>query len=244
MSTTDASKRTAVVLAGGTGTRLRPFTMSIPKPLLPVGDVPIVEVVIRQLAAAGFERVVLTLGHLAPLFTAFLGDGERLGVRLEYCLEDQPLGTAGPLRLIDGLEDVLVMNGDLLTTLDYSELVNAHVRSGASATIAVSRREVFIDYGVLRVNADGRLTGFDEKPTLAYDVSMGVNVLSRAALDMIPDGQRFDMPQLMKALLDAGSVVQCERCDCYWQDIGRFDDYQQASADFTADPSRFLPARP
>jgi NDP-mannose synthase len=239
------SEPTAVLLAGGKGTRLKPFTMSIPKPLLPVGDVPIVEVVIRQLAAAGIKRIVITLGHLAPLFTAFLGDGERFGVRIEYCLEEEPLGTAGPLRLVPSLGDVvLVMNGDVLTTLDYRALLKAHADSGAAATIAVSRRDVFVDYGVVKADRANRLVGFDEKPTLGYDVSMGVNVLSPAALALIPEGRRFDMPDLLKSLVGSGKVVCCFRSDCYWQDIGRFDDYQQASADFTADPNRFLrPAR-
>jgi NDP-sugar pyrophosphorylase family protein len=233
--------RTAVILAGGRGTRLKPFTMSIPKPLLPVGEVPIIEVVIRQLAFAGIERIVITLGHLSHLFTAFFGAGERFGVAIEYCQEDEPLGTAGPLKLIQDLGDtVLVMNGDILTTLDFAAMMKAHKSGDAVATIAVSRRDVFVDYGVVRVDDDGCLAGIDEKPTLAYDVSMGVNVLSRAALEMIPTGIRFDMPDLLKSLLAAGKRVDCFRSDCYWQDIGRFDDYQQASADFTASPDRFL----
>lgn len=236
--------RTAVLLAGGKGTRLKPFTMSIPKPLLPVGDVPIVEVVIRQLANAGIERIVVTLGHLGSLFSASLGNGEQFGVQIEYCREEEPLGTAGPLTLIDELSDpVIVMNGDVLTTLDYSALLDHHARSGAAATIAVSQRNVFIDYGVVRVDGSDRLAGFDEKPNLKYEVSMGINVLSREARDMIPKGRKFDMPDLLKALLAANKVVSCFRTDCYWQDIGRFDDYQQASADFTADPDRFFRSR-
>ena len=234
--------QTAVLLAGGKGTRLKPFTMSIPKPLLPVGDVPIVEVVIRQLADAGVERIVITLGHLASLFTASLGNGERFGVCIEYCREEVPLGTAGPLTLIERLSDpVIVMNGDVLTTLDYRALVKAHVESGAAATIAVSRRNVFIDYGVVRADGLGRLVGFDEKPTLDYDVSMGVNVLSRDTCNLVPAGRKFDMPDLLQAIIAAGKTVHCFRSDCYWQDIGRFDDYQQASADFSADPDRFIP---
>jgi NDP-sugar pyrophosphorylase family protein len=216
--------------------------MSIPKPLLPVGDVPIVEVVIRQLAAAGVERIVITLGHLASLFTASLGSGERLGVCIEYCREEEPLGTAGPLSLIAELGDpVLVMNGDVLTTLDYRALLEAHDGSGAAATIAISRRNVFIDYGVVLSDDASRLVGFDEKPTLSYDVSMGVNVLSRDAREMIPRGQKYDIPDLLRALIAAGKTVHCFHTDCYWQDIGRFDDYQQASADFSSNPERFVP---
>lgn len=231
----------AVILAGGKGTRLKPFTMTIPKPLLPLGDVPIVEVVIRQLASAGFRRIVLTLGHMAPLFTACLGDGSRFDVRLDYRCEEEPLGTAGSLRLVQDLpEDFLVMNGDILTTVDYHELLARHKRMGAWGTISVHARSVHIDYGVIEVGEDDRMRGYIEKPTIPYQVSMGINVLSRRALEFIPPGERFDMPDLMVAMQRAGRVVGCFRTECYWQDIGRFDDYQQASADFVEDPARFL----
>lgn len=232
----------AVILAGGKGTRLRPFTMTIPKPLLPLGDVPIVEVVIRQLAAAGFQRVVLTLGHMGPMLSLVLGDGGRLGVSIEYCYEESPLGTAGPLRLIENLSDpFLVMNGDLLTTLDFGALVAHHRASGAAATIATSQREVHIDYGVIETDGAGRLGAYREKPTIGYQVSMGINVLSREAIAHIPADGPFDMPALMLRLRDAGRPVACHPTTCYWQDIGRFDDYQRASEDFTAEPGRFLP---
>lgn len=231
----------AVILAGGRGTRLKPFTMTIPKPLLPLGDVPIVEVVIRQLAAAGFGRVVLTLGHMAPVFSLLLGDGKRLGVTIEYCYENSPLGTAGPLRLIEHLSDpFLVMNGDLLTTLDFRDMVERHRASGAAATIATSQRQVHVDYGVVETDDGGRLAAYREKPTIGYQVSMGINVLSREAISFIPEDGPFDMPSLMLRLAEAGRTVACHATTCYWQDIGRFDDYQRASEDFTADPSRFL----
>jgi NDP-sugar pyrophosphorylase family protein len=236
---------TAVILAGGKGTRLRPFTVTIPKPLLPLGDMPILEVVIRQLAAAGFSRVVLTLGHMAHLFTALIGDGSQWGIRVEICVEDEPLGTAGPLRLIPDLEDdFIVMNGDLLTTLDYRALVAEHVAQRAWGTIATTTRQVDIVYGVIEERPDGTLDRYNEKPTIYYAVGMGINVLSRHCLEFIPAAGRYDMPQLMTAMKDAGKRVVCRRTDCYWQDIGLFDDYERASADFAADPLRFLPASP
>lgn len=235
----------AVILAGGKGARLRPFTLTIPKPLLPLGDVPILEVVLQQLARAGIQRVVLALGHMAHLFIASVGDGSRFGLQIEFCQEEEPLGTAGPLRQVPALEDhFLVMNGDLLTTLDYQELFERHLRTGAAATIAIHQREVRIDYGVVTPSADSLLAEYVEKPVLPYFVSMGVNVLAKSALDFIPPGERFDIPQLMLALKAAGKKVVCYPTDCYWQDIGRFDDYQQASADFTADPARFLRPTP
>jgi NDP-sugar pyrophosphorylase family protein len=232
----------AVILAGGKGTRLRPFTVSIPKPLLPLGEVPILEVVLAQLAAAGFRRVIVTLGHLAHLFTAAIGDGARWGLRIDYCREETPLGTAGPLRLIPNLpDDFLVMNGDLLTTLDYGQLMMFHRARGAWGTIALHRREVRIDYGVVERDQDGSLRDYVEKPTISYAVSMGVNALSRGCLEYLPTEGRFDMPELMLAMHRAGRRVCCYEPECYWQDIGRFDDFEQASADFVADPNRFLP---
>lgn len=232
----------AVLLVGGKGTRLKPFTMTIPKPLLPLGDVPIVEVVIRQLAAAGVTRVVLTLGHMAHLFTASIGEGRRWGVDIEYCREEEPLGTAAPLRLIRDLDEhFLVMNGDILTSLNFASLLSHHRATGAWGTIAVAQREVKIDYGVVRTTPEGLLAGYDEKPTISYGVSMGINVLSREALSCLPPTGRFDMPDLMKAIAASGRPVTCYRTDEYWQDIGRMDDYAVASQDFVDNPGRFLP---
>lgn len=230
----------AVVLAGGLGMRLRPYTMNIPKPLLPLGDTPTMDIVLHQLAGAGFDRVVITLGHLPELVKAFLGDGSRFGLSIDYQVEDEPLGTAGPLRLVDRLDDAfLVMNGDLLTTIDYRSLVQDVIDHEAGATIALARREVTIDYGVVHTTDSGSLERYEEKPVLDYFVSTGVYALSRRAVELVPAG-RFDMPSLMSSLVERGDTVRCLKTDAYWQDIGRFDDYQRASADFTADPDRFL----
>jgi NDP-sugar pyrophosphorylase family protein len=231
----------AVILAGGKGTRLQPFTMTIPKPLLPLGDIPILEVVIGQLAAAGVNRIILTLGHMAHLFIASIGEIPHLGVEIEYCREEIPLGTAGPIRLVKNLEEnFIIMNGDLLTTIDYRALFSMHVKQNAWGTIAVNTRQINIDYGVVYTTAEGLLSDYREKPTITNDVSMGINVLSRRCLDFIPEGKKFDMPQLMLAMKQAGRPVFCYKTDCYWQDIGRFDDYQQASEDFVNNPSQFL----
>ena len=234
----------AVILAGGKGARLRPFTMTIPKPLLPLGDVPVLEIVIRQLAAEGFDRAILMLGHMAPLFSANFGDGSDYGISLEYVREQEVLGTAAPLRELKGLPaDFLVMNGDLLTDLSYKDLIESHRRSGAAATIAVRERKEKIDYGLIDIGPDNSFANYSEKPTVSYFVSMGINVLSARALRAIPPTGHFDMPELMLALHRAGEKVHCHRTDCYWQDIGRFDDYTRASEDFVNDPNRFLPQR-
>lgn len=233
-----------VILAGGRGTRLQPYTTTIPKPLLPLGDLPVLEIIIRQLANAGVPRVILTIGHMAPLFTAFFGDGSRFGLAIEYRAEEEPLGTAGPLRDIPDISDpFLVMNGDTLTTLDYGHLIEQHLASGAPATIATVRRHEYIDLGVVETK-DGFLTAYREKPTLDYVVSMGINVLSKHALEWIPKQGAFDMPDLFLALVDAGEKVFCCESDCYWQDIGRFDDFQKATRDFSENPERFLPNGP
>lgn len=232
----------AVILAGGKGTRLKPLTMTIPKPLLPLGDMPILEIVLSQLAAAGILRVVITLGHMANVIMASIGNGERFGLHVEYCIENEPLGTAGSLRLVNNLDDTfLIMNGDLLTTLDYRELIASHKNNNMSATIAVHKREVHIDYGVIEMSSGNILHNYIEKPVIPYYVSMGINVLSRRCVEFIPPSRKFDMPQLVMTLREAKQDVLCYETDCYWQDIGRFDDYQQASKDFTKNPSRFLP---
>jgi len=231
----------AVILAGGKGTRLRPFTMTIPKPLLPLGDVPVLEIVLRQLSADGFTKVVLTIGHMSPLFVANFGDGSEFGVEIEYVRELEPLGTAAPLRQLPDLpDDFLVMNGDLLTDLSYRDLVVAHRHNGATATIAVIERKDKIDYGVIEVGADGSFLDYKEKPVVARHVSMGINMLSKRALNFIPRTGHFDMPELMLGLHRGGSKVHCHRAQCYWQDIGRFEDYTRASEDFVQDPGRFL----
>lgn len=232
----------AVILAGGKGTRLKPFTVSIPKPLMPLGDLPILEIVIRQLRAAGVERIVLSLGHMAYFFTAFIERWERYGVRIDCCHEATPMGTAGSIALVKDLEETfLVMNGDLLTTLDYGALIAAHKAEQAWGTIALARRELKVDYGVVETSPDGRLEKYVEKPVIKYDVSMGINVLSRSCLEFIPPGRKFDIPELMQSMRNAGRLVNCHRTECYWQDIGRFDDFQQASADFVENPGRFIP---
>lgn len=231
----------AVILAGGKGARLKPFTMSIPKPLLPLGDAPILEIVLHQLAQAGVKRVVLTLGHMAHLFSAVIGNGQRFGLDVEYYTEDQPLGTAGSLRLIENPSpEMLVMNGDILTTLDYAALLHHHREARAQATIALHKRSVHIDYGVIEQDAQGHLDRYIEKPKIDYRVSMGINIVSAASLALIPEGRKFDMPDLMLAIKGSGGRVACYLTDCYWQDIGRFDDFEQASADFAADPERFV----
>lgn len=231
----------AIILAGGKGTRLKPFTTNFPKPLVPIGDLPILEIVLRQLKHAGFTRVVLAVNHLSELLVAFFGRGERLGLEISYSFEDKVLGTAGPLGLVESLdENFLVMNGDLLTTIAYADLFTSHCNSGAEATIATYRKDVKIDLGVLEIKGD-QFENYIEKPTYNFDVSMGIYALSRSVLDLIPYNSAYDMPQLMLALHRAGRAVKCYRGDYYWLDIGRVDDYETASEIFEERRGEFLP---
>ncbi len=234
-----------MILAGGLGTRLRPYTTVLPKPLMPVGDRPILDIVIRQLAHAGFDRVTIATGYLAELIEAFFGNGARYGIPIDYFREDEPLGTVGSLSLIDGLdEDFLVMNGDVLTDLDYRALLDGHRGGGQIATISAHTRQVEISLGVLRCESGqdrDKVTGYIEKPTLTYEVSMGVYCFAPRVRDFIPAGNRLDFPDLVLRLIAAGEMVTAWRSDDHWLDIGRIDDYETAQDDFHRLRHRFLP---
>lgn len=233
--------RRAVVLAGGKGTRLRPYTVVLPKPLMPIGQYPILEVIVRQLARHGFDRITMAVNHQANLIRAFFGDGEPWGVRIDYSLESVPLSTVAPLCLIPDLPDnFLLLNGDLLTDLDLRAFFDAHVAQQRLYTIAAHRRTHTIDYGVLEVDGRNTLRGFKEKPAVEYLVSMGVYAVSKSVLRLVPPGQPYGFDHLMNDLLARGDTVQVEPYDGYWLDIGRPDDYMQAIEEFDRQESRFL----
>ena len=237
----------ALILAGGRGVRLQPYTTVLPKPLLPLDDQPVLEIVLRQLRAAGVTHVTLAAGYLPQLFEALFQDGRRLGLAIRYAVEPEPLGTAGPVRAsLDHLgDDFLVVNGDLLTTADYRALFEDHVASRAAATVATCRRELPVDFGVVRAGPDGTLLGYDEKPALGLEVSMGINVLSsRAVRAHVEAGERLDMPDLLLRLRDGGERVLCRSLPAFWLDLGRVDDYRAAAEVFRARRREFLPAGP
>lgn len=234
------SKR-AVILAGGKGTRLRPYTVVLPKPLMPIGEYPILEVVVRQLKRDGFDHITLAVNHQAALIKAFFGDGSKWRVRIDYSLEAQPLGTMGPLRLIPDLpKDFLVMNGDVLTDLDFADFYERHVSERALFSISAHRRENRIDYGVLEVDATGMLEGFREKPTAKYDVSMGVYMVNREILSCLPEGSPYGFDNLMLDLLRDRKAVRVRTFEGYWLDIGRPDDYMQAIEEFASKKDHLL----
>jgi NDP-mannose synthase len=223
----------AVVLAGGRGTRLRPYTVAIPKPLMPIGELPILEIILRQLAHHGFEHITLAVNHQAEILRAYFGAGQKWNLRIDYSLEDRPLGTMGPLKLLKDLpKDFLVMNGDILSDLNFAAFAESHVKEGRLFTISAARREQIIDYGVLQAGKDNHLSGFQEKPKIPYLVSMGIYCLKREVLDFVPADQPFGFDQLMLKLLDERQAVKVTTHGGYWLDIGRPDDYQKAIDDW------------
>jgi NDP-mannose synthase len=232
----------AVILAGGKGTRLAPYTTVLPKPLMPIGEMPILEVVMRQLCHYGIRRITLAVGYLAELLMAYCGDGSKFGVELDYSREEQPLGTAGPISLIKNLnETFLVMNGDLLTTIDYGAMWKYHKERGAIATLATYQREVKIDLGVIE-SEDGWVRDYIEKPTYHYAVSTGIYIFEPEALNFMEPGQRLDLPGLVLRMMQADRKVNIYNFNGYWLDIGRHDDYESAIEEFSAHRNEFLPS--
>jgi len=215
----------AVILAGGKGTRLLPYTTILPKPLMPVDQQPIVEIVIRQLQYHGFTRITLALGHLAHLIKAVLGDGRHLQVDIDYSLEATPMGTSGPLSLIKDLDPTfLVMNGDVLSDIDFTDVLRFHRSQQAIATVAVHRRKVHIDYGVL--HREGyRLLQYKEKPSIDYEVSTGIYMFEQKVLDYIAPYAYLDFPELVQVLINHGERVVCYPFDGIWFDLGRIEDF-------------------
>jgi len=221
----------AVILAGGKGTRLKPYTAVFPKPLMPIGDKPILEIIIRQLKSHGFNEIIMAVGHLAELLMTFFNDGSKYGIKIKYSREDKPLGTAGPLTLMkDELKETfLMMNGDVLSTIDYSDLVNYHKKDEAVVTIALKKRDVKIDFGVTEIDDSNSIVGYTEKPKIDYLVSMGVYVFDPKVLEYIKQNEYLDFPDFIKKLISNGETVKGYVYDGYWLDIGRPDDYERAN---------------
>jgi len=232
----------AIILAGGKGRRLLPYTTVLPKPLMPIGDYAILEVILRQLKHSGFKKVIISTGYLHELIYAYIDSNKIPGLKISYVHEETPLGTIGPLRLIKKLDnDFLVMNGDILTDLDLSAFMKAHTSRRAIATVATYQRDVNIDFGVLDRNEKGKIVAFREKPTYHFHVSMGVYAFSKKILRYVPDDQPFGFDQLMYALTDEKAAVYSYPHEGYWLDIGRPDDYARALEEFEKYRDRFLP---
>jgi NDP-sugar pyrophosphorylase family protein len=230
----------AVILAGGLGMRLRPYTTIIPKPLVPVGDRPILEHILRGLGASGVQRVHICLGHLGELIQAYFAQSASLpaGMELNWHWEEQPLGTAGALNVVPDLQGTFIaMNGDVLTNLDYAELVRFHHEREAALTVAMHSRRVEIDLGVIE-SRNGLVTDYREKPSLDYEVSMGIYVYESYTLRYVPDRQ-FQFPELVLRLIQEGERVAAYRSDAEWYDVGTFEELERATEALEARPSAF-----
>lgn len=231
----------AIILAGGKGTRLRPYTVVLPKPLMPIGEYPILEVIVRQLIKAGFDHITMAVNHQANLIKAFFLDGSQWGIRIDYSQENEPLGTMGPLRIIQDLpENFLVMNGDILTNLDFDKFYNDHINENACFTISAKQRLEKIDYGVLEIDKKDQLINFKEKPEIIHHVSMGIYMVSSQIIEYIPKEVVYGFDNLMFDLIAFNKLPNVKPFDDYWLDIGRPGDYNEAIEIFEKSPEKFL----
>jgi len=234
-------EKRAVILAGGKGTRLRPYTVVLPKPLMPIGEYPILEVIIRQLKHYGFTYITMAVNHQAEIIKAFFGDGSKWGMRIDYSLEEKALSTMAPLKLIKDLpNDFLVMNGDILTDLDFGKFYENHLKNKNIFTISSYQREVKSEFGVLDVDDENTLSGFREKPVSVYDVSMGIYMVSKKAVDYIPEDTFYGFDHLMLDLMKNNEEPKVQKFNGYWLDIGRPDDYDIAINMFETNSKQFL----
>ncbi|MCX6245338.1 MAG: sugar phosphate nucleotidyltransferase [Bacteroidetes bacterium] len=223
----------AVIMAGGKGTRLKPYSTTIPKPLVPVGEKAIIEILLNRLKNSGVDEVFICLNHFAEFIMAFLGDGRKFDIRINYSVEDRPLSTVAPVKLIHDLpEDFLVMNGDLLTDLNFGDLFLHHKGNDSMLTVATYKRTSKIDFGVIDVDCNHKVAvGFREKPEFDFDVSMGVYAMNRKVLDFVPLNEPFGFDHLMLRMLEDKHPISVYQYEGYWLDIGRPEDYERANED-------------
>jgi len=224
----------AVILAGGKGTRLKPYTITLPKPLVPVGDdMPILEIIIRQLRQVGFDHITIAVNHMANLIMAFFGDGSRWDLKIDYSVEESMLSTIGPLTLIENLpEDFVVMNGDILCDLNYADFYRYHLDRKNDVTVGVYERSSKIDFGILGYDGDHAITSFVEKPVYNFKVSMGVYCINRRVIELLPPGEPYGFDHLMLDGLRNGNRIGVLPFDGYWLDLGRPEDFDTANENY------------
>jgi NDP-mannose synthase len=231
----------AVIMAGGRGTRLAPYTAVLPKPLMPLADRPILDVLLRQLVRDGVAAITISVSPLSGLIESWVRHHGDYGVPIDFVYEDTPLGTAGALRNVRTPSSTfLALNGDVLTDLDFRSLPLRHSETGAIATVATKRRSVDVEYGVVHTGDDGRVERLEEKPRLQFTVSMGIYAMEPAIVELIAPGERIDFPDLLLRAMEAGNVVSTLEYEGYWRDIGNRDDYAAAVEEFEAAPQDFL----
>jgi NDP-sugar pyrophosphorylase family protein len=231
-----------VILAGGKGVRLQPYTSVLPKPLMPIDNYPILEIVLKQLKKSGFDEITISVGHLASLIRAYFGIGEKFGLQIKYSEEEILLGTAGPLSLIKDLdENFLLMNGDLLTDLDYKDMFENHIKNKSIATIAICKRKVPISLGIIELDKNKTVIDYIEKPNLTHYVSMGIYVFKRDILKYINKNKYLNLPDLIKILIEKNEKINSYIFKGKWLDVGRPEDYEEAVEIFTRNHKLFLP---
>jgi NDP-sugar pyrophosphorylase family protein len=220
-------------MAGGIGSRLKPMTLAIPKPLIPVGDKPILETLLRWLSKQGFRDIILCVGYKSELIEAYFGDGSRFGVRISYFKEKKRLGTAGALRPVRDIfrinEPILMMNGDIITKLDFRKMVDFHFKNNSNITIGTKEKEMQTKYGVLDIK-ENRLVGVREKPSFKFNISAGIYIINPDMLNYIRPNSYFDMPALINTCLKNKRKVLCYDIKEYWKAIDRFEDFNEANS--------------
>jgi NDP-sugar pyrophosphorylase family protein len=238
----DTQDRLVVIIAGGLGSRLKPYTTVLPKPLMPVGNMPILEIILHQLRESGFRRVILAVNHFDGLLRSYFGNGDALGVSITYSKESQPLGTVGPLHLVAEQlpETFLMMNGDVLTDMNYDELWESHMSSGCGLTLSVHRRRMQIPVGVIDVAEDGTVSKFREKPSIDLWTSMGIYAMNRTLLPLIPRDRSFGMDGLASAMLESGRSIDTFRHEGECHDIGVPKNLEEANDAFNERRELFL----
>lgn len=225
-------KNTVVLMAGGFGKRLRPLTSNTPKPLLSVGDKPLLEAILDSFIHYGFGSYYISVNYLAESIVEHFGDGSRWGIDIEYLREEDPLGTAGALRLLPKHPElpVIVMNGDLITRVNFNELLRYHEETGAAGTMCVREYDMEVPFGVVELEGN-RIRGIDEKPVHRFFVNAGIYVISPQAFDLIPEQGKFDMTSLFTAIAEKNWAASAFPVHEYWLDVGRLDDFERARAD-------------
>jgi NDP-mannose synthase len=238
----------AIILAGGAGTRLRPYTLVFPKPMLPVGGMPIIATIVHQLAYYGFNDIVISLGYLGDYIRMYFMGGVNTpkGVTIRFSFEDQPLGTTGPLALVDKLDDdFLVINGDILSTIDYADFFHTHRDRHADLSVAVGIKEVKMSLGILDLDEKQRITGFREKPTFVFHDNMGIYVYSRSVMKWVERDKKLDVNVLVAKLVEEKKNVfgYISKEEYFWIDVGQHADYEKANEEFEKRRSAFLPSK-
>jgi len=234
-------EKRAIILAGGKGTRLRPYTLALPKPLMPIGEYTILEVIVKQLAFYDFTHITMAVNHQAELIKNYFGNGSKWGIKIDYSLEQEPLSTMGPLKLINDLpENFLVMNGDILTDLNYNNLYYHHVKNNSIFTVSTYKREIKSEFGILETDNNDSIIGFQEKPVQYYNVSMGIYMVNKESMQFIPENKFYGFDHLMLDLIKYKKAAKIKLFGGYWLDIGRPDDYEIAIDIFEKQKEKFL----